>query len=159
MSMNNMSGGASMPSVHITLFDHLDTIPHMLYGFLVIILIVFVDKVPPHMARYVDTAIGRILGLTVIGLCLHYLGWTYALLTAVAFLLLVHISNRQPVERLPMNTAIDGFEDLEKRQILGNRWFVETVLGECPQTIESDNVTTNAVQDLSDKSMSSSRSK
>jgi hypothetical protein len=111
------------------------------------------------MARYVDTAIGRILGITVIGLCLHYLGWTYALLTAVAFLLLVHISNRQPVERLPMNTAIDGFEDLEKRQILGNRWFVETVLGECPQTIESDNVTTNAVQDLSEKSMSSSRSK
>jgi len=156
MSMNNMSGGAPMPSVHITLFDHLDTIPHMLYGFLVIILIVFVDKVPPHMGRYVDTAIGRILGLTAIGLCLHYLGWSYALLTATAFLLLVHISNREPVERLP---AIDGFENLEKRQTMGNRWFVETVLGECPQTIESDNVTTNAVQDLSNRSMSSSRSK
>ena len=38
--MNNMSGGASMPSIHITLFDHLDTIPNMIYGFLVIILIV-----------------------------------------------------------------------------------------------------------------------
>ena len=159
MSMNNMSGGASMPSVHITLFDHLDSIPNMIYGFLVIILIVFVDKVPPHMGRYVDTAIGRILGLTAIGLCLHYLGWTYALLTAVAFLLLVHISNRQPVEILPINTAIDGFQDLEKRQTQGNRWFVETVLGECPETIQSDNVTTNAVQDLSEKSMSSSRSK
>ena len=156
MSMNNMSGGASMPSVHITLFDNLDSIPHMLYGFLVIILIVFVDKVPPHMGRYVDTAIGRILGLTAIGLCLHYLGWSYALLTATAFLLLVHISNRQPVERLP---AIDGFENLETRQTQGNRWFVETVLGECPQTIESDNVTTSAVQDLSNRSMSSSRSK
>lgn len=154
--MNNMSGGASMPSVHITLFDNLDSIPHMLYGFLVIILIVFVDKVPPHMGRYVDTAIGRILGLTAIGLCLHYLGWSYALLTATAFLLLVHISNRQPVERLP---AIDGFENLETRQTQGNRWFVETVLGECPQTIESDNVTTSAVQDLSNRSMSSSRSK
>jgi len=156
MSMNNMSGGASMPSIHITLFDHLDTIPNMIYGFLVIILIVFVDKIPPHIGRYVDTAIGRILGLTAIGLCLHYLGWTYALLTAVAFLLLIHISNRQQQTGF---VGTDGFQDLEKRETLGNRWFVETVLGECPQTIESENVTTNAVQDLSNKSMSSSRSK
>jgi hypothetical protein len=156
MSMNNMSGGASMPSVHITLFDHLDAIPNMIYGFLVIILIVFVDKIPPHIGRYVDTAIGRILGLTAIGLCLHYLGWTYALLTAVAFLLLIHISNRQQQTGF---VGTDGFQDLEKRETLGNRWFVETVLGECPQTIESENVTTSAVQDLSNKSMSSSRSK
>lgn len=154
--MNNMSGGASMPSIHITLFDHLDTIPNMIYGFLVIILIVFVDKIPPHIGRYVDTAIGRILGLTAIGLCLHYLGWTYALLTAVAFLLLVHISNRQQQTGF---VGTDGFQDLEKRETLGNRWFVETVLGECPQIIESENVTTSAVQDLSNKSMSSSRSK
>jgi hypothetical protein len=159
MSMNNMSGGASMPSVHITLFDNLDTIPHMIYGFLVIILIVFVDKVPSHVGRYVDTALGRILGIAGIGLCLHFVGWTYALLTAIAFLLLVHISNRQQTEILPMNTAIDGFENLEKRQTQGNRWFVETVLGEYPEAIESDNVTTNAVQDLSNRSMSSSRSK
>ena len=141
-----------MPSVHITLFDHLDTIPHMIYGFIVIILIVFVDKVPAHTGRYIDTAIGRILGLAAIGLCLHFVGWTYALLTAVAFLLLVHISNRQQQVK-------DGFQDLETRQIQGNRWFVETVLGECPEVIESENVTTNAVQDLSNKSMSSSRSK
>ena len=156
MSMNNMSGGASMPSVHVTLFDHLDVIPNMIYGFLVIILIVFVDKVPPHVGRYVDTAIGRILGLTAIGLCLHYVGWTYALLTAIAFLLLIHISNRQQQTGF---VGTDGFQDLEKRETLGNRWFVETVLGECPQTIESENVTTSAVQDLSNKSMSSSRSK
>ena len=153
--MNNMSGGASMPSIHITLFDHLYSIPHMIYGFLVIILIVFVDKVPPHIGRYVDTALGRILGLTAIGLCLHYVGWTYSLLTAIAFLLLVHISNRQQDDATLLSNTTDGFQDLEKRQIQGNRWFVETVLGECPQTIESDNVTTNAVQDLSNRSMSS----
>ena len=138
-----------MPSIHIALFDHLDTIPRMLYGFIVIILIVFVDKVPPHIGRYVDTALGRILGLAVIGICLHYVGWTYALLTAVAFLLLIHISNRQQEQ------GKDGFQDLERRQTQGNRWFVETVLGEYPEAIESENVTTNAVQDLSEKSMSS----
>jgi hypothetical protein len=148
--MNNMSGGAaSMPSIHVALFDHLDIIPRMLYGFIVIILIVFVDKVPPHVGRYVDTAIGRILGLATIGLCLHYVGWAYSLLTAVAFLLLVHISNRQQEQ------GKDGFQDLETRKIQGNRWFVETVLGECPEIIESENVTTNAVQDLSNRSMSS----
>ena len=153
--MNNMSGGASMPSIHITLFDQLDTIPHMLYGFVVIILIVFVDKVPAHTGRYIDTAIGRILGLAAIGLCLHFVGWTYALLTAVAFLLLVHISNRQQNDAaLLSNIPGEGFQDLEKRQTQGNRWFVETVLGEYPQVIESENVTTNAVQDLSEKSMS-----
>ena len=145
-----------MPSIHITLFDQLDTIPHMLYGFVVIILIVFVDKVPAHTGRYIDTAIGRILGLAAIGLCLHFVGWTYALLTAVAFLLLVHISNRQQNDAaLLSNIPGEGFQDLEKRQTQGNRWFVETVLGEYPQVIESENVTTNAVQDLSEKSMSS----
>ena len=154
--MNNMSGGAAMPTIHITLFDNLDTIPNMIYGLLVIILIVFVDKIPPHIGRYVDTALGRILGLTAIGLCLHSLGWTYALLTAVAFLLLVHISNRQQEDAVFLSkTGVDGFQDLEKRQIQGNRWFVEAVLGECPEVIESENVTTNAVQDLSNKSMSS----
>jgi hypothetical protein len=70
--------------------------------------------------------------------------------------LLVHISNRQQQTGF---VGTDGFQDLEKRETLGNRWFVETVLGECPETIESENVTTSAVQDLSEKSMSSSRSK
>jgi hypothetical protein len=136
-----------MMSAPVAIFDNLDTIPNMIYGFLVIVLIVFVDKVPQHMGRYVDTVLGRILGILAIGLVLQYLGWSYALLTAVAFLLLVHISNNQS----------EGFEDLEKRAVIGNRWFVESVLGERPETIESEKVNTKAVEDSSDKSMSRGR--
>lgn len=146
-----MSGGATIPSMNNVLMEQFDTIPKMLYGFLVILLIVFVDKVPPHTGRYTDTALGRILGITAIGTVLHYIGWPYALLTAVAFLLLIHISNREEVTSL----KIDGFQDLEKRTVVGNRWFVETVLGECPESIENEKANTSAVQDLSEKNMTS----
>ena len=147
MSANMMSGGGQMPVMNNILFENLDTIPNMLYGFLVILLIVFVDKVPPHTGRYMDTALGRIVGIAAIGATLHFIGWPYALLTAVAFLLLIHISNRLD--------SRDGFQNLEKRAVVGNRWFVETVLGECPESIENEKATTSAVQDLSEKNMSS----
>ena len=39
------------------------------------------------------------------------------------------------------------------------RWFVERVLGEQPKKIVNDGAVTTAVQDLSNKSMSHSRSK
>jgi hypothetical protein len=147
MSANMMSGGAAPSPMNNILFEHLDTIPNMMYGFIVILCIVFVDKVPAHIGGYVDTALGRIIGIAAVGLSLHYIGWTYGLLTAVAFLLLVHISTRQ--------RDMDGFQDLEKRNVVGNRWFVETVLGECPEAIESEKANTSAVQDLSEKNMTS----
>jgi hypothetical protein len=114
---------------------------------------VFIDQVPAGLGRYADTALGRVLGIAAVGAVTHYLGYSYGLLTAIAFLLLVHISPRLAA------TGTDGFEDLTSKDAVGNKWFVEQVLGENPMAIQSDRATTAAVQDLSEKNMSNSSSR
>jgi len=147
--LQQQGGGVGLQVV----LDHLDTTPKLLYGFLVILAIVFIDQVPAGLGRYADTALGRVLGIAAVGAVTHYLGYSYGLLTAVAFLLLVHISPRLAA------TGTDGFEDLASKDAVGNKWFVEQVLGENPMAIQSDRATTAAVQDLSEKNMANSSSR
>lgn len=136
-----------------TILANLDSTPRLLYGLLIVLLIVFVDQVPAGIGRHIDTALGRVLGIAAVGAVTHYLGFPYGLLTAVAFLLLVHISPRLAA------TGMDGFEDLTSKDAVGNKWFVEQVLGENPMAIQSDRATTSAVQDLSEKNMANSSSR
>ena len=147
--LQQQGGGVGLQVV----LDHLDTTPKLLYGFLVILAIVFIDQVPAGLGRYADTALGRVLGIAAVGAVTHYLGYSYGLLTAIAFLLLVHISPRLAA------TGTDGFEDLASKDAVGNKWFVEQVLGENPMAIQSDRATTAAVQDLSEKNMANSSSR
>jgi hypothetical protein len=147
--LQQQGGGVGLQVV----LDQLDTTPKLLYGFLVILAIVFIDQVPAGLGRYADTALGRVLGIAAVGAVTHYLGYSYGLLTAIAFLLLVHISPRLAA------TGTDGFEDLTSKDAVGNKWFVEQVLGENPMAIQSDRATTAAVQDLSEKNMSNSSSR
>jgi hypothetical protein len=147
--LQQQGGGVGLQVV----LDQLDTIPKLLYGFLVILAIVFIDQVPAGLGRHADTALGRVLGIAAVGAVTHYLGYSYGLLTAVAFLLLVHISPRLAA------TGMDGFEDLASKDAVGTKWFVEQVLGENPMAIQSDRATTAAVQDLSEKNMTNSSSR
>jgi hypothetical protein len=78
------------------------------------------------------------------------MGWTYGLLTALAFLLIVHGSPRLAA------TSIDNFEDLKRQDAKGTKWFVERVLGESPEGITTDTAATKAVQDDSERAMSRS---
>jgi hypothetical protein len=75
------------------------------------------------------------------------MGWTYGLLTALAFLLIVHGSPRLGA------TGTESFEDLKRHEAKGTLWFVEKVLGENPQGITSDSAVTKAVQDDSERAM------
>lgn len=140
-------GGANPLSI---IMDNLDSTPHLLYGFLLLLLITFVDQVPAGIGKHIDTALGRVLGIAAVGAVTHYMGFSYGLLTAVAFLLLVHIS--------PRLGSVDGFNDYQSQDSIGSQWFVEQVLGEKNVAIQSDRVSTSAVQDLSEKTMSKSSS-
>jgi hypothetical protein len=135
-----------------TLLKNMDTVPHLLYGALIIVLITFMGRVPPAVSRFADSSIGRLL---VVGLVLgvnYALGFTYGLLTAIALLLVIHASPR-------LSATAEGFDDMQTYDTVGTRWFVERVLGEQPKKIVTDEAVTTAVQDLSEKSMSHGRSK
>jgi hypothetical protein len=134
------------------ILNNLDSTPHLLYGFLILLIITFVDQVPASIGRHIDTALGRVLGIAAVGAVTHYLGFSYGLLTAIAFLLLVHISPRLAA------TGTDGFYDYQSQNSMGTQWFVEQVLGENNVAIQNDRVNTSAVQDLSEKTMSKSSS-
>jgi hypothetical protein len=131
---------------------HLDTVPNMIYGALVIVLITFVGQVSPTVSSYADSALGRVLGVALILAVTQLMGWTYGLLTALAFLLVVHSSPRLAA------TSFDNFEDLKRNEAKGTKWFVEKILGENPHGIETDDVTTHPVQDDSEVSMNRSHS-
>jgi len=129
------------------IFQHLDTVPHMVYGALMIVLITFHGQVGSTISSYADGALGRVVGIGLILAVTRYLGWTYGLLTALAFLLVVHASPRLGA------TGTDSFEDLKRHEAKGTLWFVEKVLGENPQGITSDSAVTKAVQDDSERAM------
>jgi hypothetical protein len=144
-------GGESSNPLEIVL-KHLDDVPHMIYGTLMIVLITFHGQVGSTMSAYADSALGRVLGIGIVLGIVQTLGWTYGLLTALAFLLIVHGSPRLAA------TGIDAFEDLKRHEAKGNRWFVERVLGENPAGVTSDDVNTEAVQDDSETAMRSGHS-
>ena len=148
---SGQSGGGANPLDIV--FQHLDTVPNMIYGLLMVVLITFNGQISSTLSSYADSALGRVLGIGLVIAVTQMMGWSYGLLTALAFLLIVHNSPRLAA------TGIDSFEDLKRHQAKGTRWFVEKVLGERPEGITTDNAITEAVQDDSEIAMSHSKSK
>jgi len=142
-------GGANPLDIIV---QHLDTVPHMVYGVLMVVLITFHGQVGSTISAYADGALGRVLGIGLVLGITQSLGWTYGLLTALAFLLIVHGSPRLGA------TGTDSFEDLKRHEAKGTLWFVEKVLGENPKGITSDTAITEAVQDDSEVAMRSGHS-
>ena len=135
-----------------TLLKNMDTVPHLLYGALIVVLITFMGRVPPAVSRFADSSIGRLIAVGLVLGVTYALGFPYGLLTAVALLLVIHASPR-------LSATAEGFDDMQTYDTVGTRWFVERVLGEQPKKIVNDGAVTTAVQDLSEKSMSHSKSK
>ena len=137
-----------------SLLKNMDTVPHLLYGALVVVLITFIGRVPPAVSRFADSSIGRLIAVGLVLGVTYALGFPYGLLTAVALLLVIHAS-----PRLSATPGAEGFDDMQTYDTVGTRWFVERVLGEQPKKIVNDGAVTTAVQDLSEKSMSHGKSK
>jgi hypothetical protein len=135
------AGGANPLDI---ILKNLDSVPNMIYGFILVITIAFADKVYPSVSQFADSMVGRIVAVGLLVGILHTMGWVYGLLTAVAYLLIVHSS-----KRLSSLTNTEGFSDQEFHGAQGSRWFVERVLGERPKAIITDTVTTQAVQSTS----------
>ena len=118
----------------------LDSPPKLVYGGVLILLIVYSSALPSAYRSFADSILGRISGMLLVAAALEYLGWVYGLLTAVAFLLVLHHAPR-------VGEGFDGGGTVSEKRTVGDRWFVETVLGERPKKIAVDHVATDAIQE------------
>ena len=126
---------------HATL-SHLDSPSRLLYGFILVLAIVYSSVIPSEYRTFADSLLGKLFGIAAVFFVTHSLGWVYGLLTALAFLLLLHGA--------PRKSGIEGFDgggSVSEKKTVGKRWFVERVLNERPVAISTDQVKTQAITD------------
>lgn len=158
-------GGALLPAPFSIA---LDSPPKLVYGLVIVLLIVFVDQIPAYARDVADSFLGRLVGVAAVIAATLQLGWSYGLLTAVAVLLVMRGARRlsavadRETDTSPLMAVLgiggprgEGFQTQQVAEAIGNRWYVERVLGERPLGIVTTTTETMAVQDLSEKNMGS----
>ena len=133
--------GGMVSSFQVLLMN-LDSPAKLLYGFLLILLIVYSPIIPFEYRIFADSLLGRIFGVAIVYGVIESLGWVYGILTALAFLLILNGAPRDGVSF----EGFDGGGTVTEKKIVGKRWFVEKVLGETPKKIATDKVTTTAIE-------------
>jgi hypothetical protein len=137
--------GGVVDSIHMILAK-LDSPARLIYGFILVLLIVYSPVFPTDYRTFADSFLGRVFGIAIVYGVTEGLGWVYGLLTAMAFLLIL---NGAPRYGLSFMEGFDGGGSVSEKTAIthGKRWFVERVLGENPSKIDTDRVMTQAVQD------------
>ena len=143
MSQSQLSyqQGGMVGSLQVLLIN-LDSPAKLLYGFLLILIIVYSPIIPFEYRIFADSLLGRIFGVAIVYGVIESLGWVYGILTALAFLLILNGAPRDGVSF----EGFDGGGTVTEKKIVGKRWFVEKVLGETPKKIATDKVTTTAIE-------------
>jgi hypothetical protein len=135
---------------------HIDDLYHkyeqpvmILIGLFMVIIIVFLEKIPLEIRKQADSFLGRALLLTFTVLIVILYGWPMGILAGLASALLIGAGGIHPVKK----EVSEGFSsEMNVRLVPGkHKWFVEKVLGENPLLIEDDVINTSAVQDLSER--------
>lgn len=114
-----------------TLIRNIDSPHKLIYGFTLILIIVYSSVIPSEYKLFADSILGRVFGIGIIYGVIQTLGWVYGLLTALAFLLILMGAPR-------IKEGFDG--TVTTKETAGRKWFVEKVLGETPSTIATDKV-------------------
>ena len=144
-----MKGGAS--TYVMDLAKKFSSPIHIYVLLALVMAITFVKKIPGHLRAQAGTTLGRLFLFCLTVAIGELYSWTNGLLMAVLSLLLLSLSPRISAEGFQNGNgnpiAIKVIEDNKK-------WFVERVLNENPVAIEEDRVKTQAVQDSSNSSRS-----
>ena len=121
----------------------------VMIGLFMVIIIVFLEKIPVEIRKQADTLLGRALLLTFTLIVTLMYGWPMGILAGLMTALVIGAGGIHPIKK----NVTEGFSsEMNVRLIPGkHKWFVERVLGENPLLIEDDTVSTSAVQDLSEK--------
>lgn len=128
------------------LLSNLDSPTKLLYGFLLVLVIVYSPLISSEYRVFADSLLGRVFGVAAVYGVVQTLGWVYGLLTALAFLLIL---NGAPRDSASGVEGFDGGGSVSEKRVIKHhkRWFVERVLGERPYKIATDQVATYPVQD------------
>lgn len=121
----------------------------VLIGLFMVLIIVFLDKVPLEIRKQADSFLGRALLLTFTVIVTMMYGWPMGVLSGLMSALLIGAGGIHPIDK----PVTEGFaSEMNVRLVPGkHKWFVERVMGENPLLIEDEVVNTSAVQDLSEK--------
>ena len=101
----------------------------MIYGCILVLIIAYSSIIPLEYKRFADSPLGRIFGIAIVYGIIQQLGWIYGILTAMAFLLLLHGGIQ----------VREGFGDMAEKKTTPNKWYVERILGK-PDMIVTDQV-------------------
>jgi energy-coupling factor transporter transmembrane protein EcfT len=121
----------------------------LLVGLLMVLVIVFLDKIPIEIRKQADSFLGRSLLLTFTILVTVMYGWPMGILAGLMTALVIGAGGVHPI----MKEVQEGFSSEMQVRLVPDKhkWFVEKVMGENPLMIEDQTVDTSAVQDLSEK--------
>jgi hypothetical protein len=119
------------------LADHMAHPAALLFGTLLVLAIVYAPLFPASVRMFADTLLGRVFGIAAVFGITQQFGWIYGALALLAFLLVLSAAPR-----------LEGFTDggVALKEAHGPRWFVERMLGERPDVIQTDRVETLPVQ-------------
>lgn len=137
-----------------------DTVRMLIYSYFIvlILLIVYMPSVSNETIRQYDSYLYRGIGLFLVAFSALCLGWTYGILSALAYALFL---SRLSIQISPFTDrrAIESFQNyIVPLATQPHRWLSEQILGENPFMIRQVPVNTSAVQDYSEKNYVSSRS-
>ena len=123
-----------VPSDIIHFMPRMDSPIKMIYGCILVLIIVYSSVIPLEYKRFADSLLGRIFGIAIVYGVIQQLGWIYGILTAMAFLLLLHGGIQ----------VREGFGNMIKKETTRSpTWYVEQMLGK-PDMIVTDQVVTIA---------------
>lgn len=125
---------------------------------------VYVSRIPKEVLKFFRSTLGQIVGLGGVLFITATYGWTHGILAALAYSLIVSRAIRRggdvesflSVEEYPAVVLPESQDTILVPK--NHRWFSEKVLGENPFLIRDKEVTTSAVQDLSERGMGSNSS-
>ena len=124
-----------------------------LVGLVLAVIIVYAGQIPAPYVAFVDSVGGRLVGIVGVLAVLRYFGWIYGVLAALAFMVLMRGAVVAGEEGFTGQRPGEGFTNQIVKERIGGRWYVERVLGEQPEVIDTDVVSTAAVTDNSQRSM------
>ena len=121
-----------VPSDIIHFLPTMDSPIKMIYGCILVLIIAYSSVIPLEYKRFADSPLGRIFGIAIVYGVIQQLGWIYGILTAMAFLLLLHGGIQ----------VSEGFGNFIPKKTTSNKWYVERILGKPNEVIIEQVVTT-----------------
>jgi hypothetical protein len=119
--------------------------------------IIYVRQIPKGVAFAANTLVGRVVLFLLTVIVADMYSWIYALLMALFTVLIIAVAPRTMKEAF-QSAGDMGDVDI-KLVTQKKKWWSEEILHENPIGIEDDKVKTNAIQDSSNASSSTTSSK